>query len=63
MPENDEGTAETDTWVPAQADAPPTPEEERAAEQTEDQLTDATRAAYDEMTDIGAHVKGEGAIE
>jgi hypothetical protein len=48
------------------ADRPPTPEEEAAAERERAEL-DADRkdvaAHYDEMTELGAHIKGEGEIK
>jgi hypothetical protein len=48
------------------ADRPPTEEEEAAAEESREKLeADAKDVAehYEEMSDIGAHVKGEGAID
>jgi len=48
------------------ADRPPTKEEEAAAEESRETYeADAKDVAehYDEMSDIGAHVKGEGAID
>jgi hypothetical protein len=48
------------------ADRPPTKEEEAAAEESRKKFeADAKDVAehYEEMSDIGAHVKGEGAIE
>jgi hypothetical protein len=48
------------------ADRPPTSEEEAAAERKRAEL-DADREAvaehYEEMTELGAHVKGEGEIK
>ena len=48
------------------ADRPPTSEEEAAAERKRAEL-DADREDvaehYEEMTDLGAHVKGEGEIK
>jgi parvulin-like peptidyl-prolyl isomerase len=48
------------------ADRPPTEEEEAAAEESREKYgADAKDVAahYEEMSDIGAHVKGEGAID
>jgi hypothetical protein len=46
------------------ADRPPTPEEEQAAEAAEKDV-DVERAEehFREMTELGAHVQGEGEIE
>jgi hypothetical protein len=49
-----------------QADRAPTPEEERAAERGKEEAgADPTEVAehFEEMADIGAHVKGEGEIK
>jgi hypothetical protein len=48
------------------ADRPPTGEEEAAAEQSAERFEDDREEVaehYEEMSDIGAHVKGEGAID
>jgi hypothetical protein len=49
------------------ADRSPTSAEEAAAERSLDSLDGKDREAaaehYEEMTDIGAHVKGEGGID
>ena len=48
------------------ADRPPTPDEEAAAEESEKEYAadkDTVAEHYEEMSDIGAHVKGEGAID
>jgi hypothetical protein len=48
------------------ADRPPTGEEEAAAEESLEKIgADEAAVAehYEEMTDIGAHVKGEGSID
>jgi len=72
-PETDTDNPETDTDNPAkraderdaaaahQADRPPTPAEEHAAEENE--LDPKTAEAYEEMAKLGAHVKGEGQID
>lgn len=48
----------------AAADRPPTAEEERAAERAASDV-DLERVAehYEDMTNIGAHVRGEGEVE
>jgi hypothetical protein len=67
--EPSEATLETERADAAQAhsaDRPPTSEEEAAAERAlEDLGGDRKEVAehFQEMSDIGAHVKGEGAIE
>jgi hypothetical protein len=49
---------------PAEADRPPTPEEERAAERAAKGVDVAKVAEHEEeMLERGAHVKGEGQIE
>ncbi|HEX5946800.1 MAG TPA: hypothetical protein VFY82_11010 [Acidimicrobiales bacterium] len=45
----------------AEAGRGPTPGEEDAAERAEP-VSDATREAYQDMVDKGAHVEGEGRI-
>lgn len=46
------------------ADRPPTPEEEAAAERAaRDVDVDEVAEHYEEMTEIGKNVKGEGEIE
>lgn len=46
------------------ADRAPTPEEERAAERaSRDVDVDAVAEHYEEMTELGKNVKGEGAID
>jgi len=48
------------------ADRPPTEEEDAAAEESREKFKGDEAAVaehYEEMSDIGAHVKGEGAIE
>jgi hypothetical protein len=65
----DEGTREAeriDAGEAHVADRAPTSEEEAAAETAAAELEgDSKEAAahYEEMSDIGAHVKGEGAID
>jgi hypothetical protein len=65
----DEATREAERVDATQAhtaDRPPTGDEEAAAERSlEDFGGDREKVAehYEEMSDIGAHVKGEGAIE
>jgi hypothetical protein len=65
----DEGTREAeriDAGEAHVADRQPTSEEEAAAEKAAAELKgDSKEAAahYEEMSDIGAHAKGEGAIE
>jgi hypothetical protein len=45
-------------------DRPPTPDEERAAERgAEDVDLDSVSEHYEEMTETGANVRGEGEIE
>lgn len=49
---------------PPEADRPPTPEEERAAERASRSVDlDDVAAHEQEMLERGAHVKGEGQIE
>ena len=48
------------------ADRPPTSEEEAAAEESLQKFgadEEAVAEHYEEMSDIGAHVKGEGSID
>lgn len=46
------------------ADRMPTPDEERAAERAADRVdVDAVAEHYEEMTELGANVRGEGEIE
>jgi hypothetical protein len=65
----DEGTREAeriDAGEAHVADRPPTDEEEAAAEGAAEKFAgDRAEAAahYEEMSDIGAHAKGEGRIE
>jgi hypothetical protein len=57
---------ETDATQAHVADRPPTSDEETAADKSrETYAADGQSVAehYEEMSDIGAHVKGEGAIE
>jgi hypothetical protein len=57
---------EVDATVTHAADRPPTGEEEAAAEESREKYEDDAEdvaAHYEEMSDIGAHVKGEGAID
>jgi hypothetical protein len=64
----DEGTKEAeriDAGEAHAADRPPTSEEEAAAEKAASEFEgDSKEAAahYEEMSDIGAHAKGEGEI-
>jgi hypothetical protein len=64
-----EATLEAERLDAAQAhaaDRPPTDEEDAAAEESEEKFKgDKAEVAehYKEMSDIGAQVKGEGAIE
>ncbi|MCU1351067.1 MAG: hypothetical protein JWM05_276 [Acidimicrobiales bacterium] len=44
------------------AGRPPTPEEEAAADRTAD-AGEGIEGSYREMTEKGAHIKGEGAID
>ena len=72
MPDNEnEPTAATreaeraDATHAHAADRQPTGEEEAAADESlaGDANRDEVAAHYEEMIDIGAHVKGEGAVE
>jgi hypothetical protein len=48
------------------ADRPPTPEEEAAAERERAELDEDRKdvaAHFEEMTELGAHIKGEGEIK
>jgi hypothetical protein len=54
---------ERDATVHAQADRPPTPAEEAAAERSVDRLTDDVRENYEEMAERGANLEGEGQVE
>ncbi len=63
-------TSETDPSAVADAaaahdaDRPPTPDEERAAESAAADVNEETVSkSYQHMTETGAAVKGEGAIE
>ncbi|MBN2623214.1 MAG: hypothetical protein JXA83_07600 [Acidimicrobiales bacterium] len=66
-PGHDKVTDETrsaedrDEQATAEAGRGPTPGEEEAAERAEP-VSDETREAYQEMTERGAHQKGEGRI-
>lgn len=51
---------ERDATAAHRADRPPTPDEERAAEQND--LDPKTAEAYEEMAKRGAQVQGEGQI-
>ena len=51
---------ERDATAAHRADRPPTPAEERAAEQND--LDPKTAEAYEEMAKLGAKVEGEGRI-
>jgi len=65
----DEGTRQAERIDAAEAhvaDRPPTDEEETAAEGAAEKFAGDREAAathYEEMTDLGAHAKGEGSIE
>ena len=67
--ETDEATLEAervDASHSHSADRPPTSEEETAAERSLDSLGDDREEVAEhskEMTDLGAHIKGEGSIE
>ena len=68
--EPDDGTREaerSDAGRSYKADRPPTPEEDAAAdrEREETDADDREKVAehYEEMTELGAHVKGEGEIK
>lgn len=50
---------QTEASAPHQADRPPTPEEEKAAP---DQADPQTAKNYQEMSQTGAEVKGEGEL-
>lgn len=53
-----------ETFEPAEADRPPTADEERAAERAaRDVDIDDVAAHEEEMLERGANVKGEGEIE
>ncbi len=56
-------TEDEDARVSARADAPPTPEQEAAAEAHADSLTDDVREHYEEMAELGANIEGEGKVE
>jgi hypothetical protein len=65
----DEGTLEAERLDAGEAhvaDRAPTPDEEAAAEKAAKDLegdSKETAAHYEEMSDLGAHAKGEGAID
>ena len=67
--ELDEGTLEAERVEAGEAhvaDRPPTAEEEAAAEAAAKEFEgdrDQAAANYEELSDIGAHAKGEGRIE
>jgi hypothetical protein len=67
--EPDEGTIAAERAEEASAhdaDRPATPEEEAAAERGEAEAgadPEAVAEHYEEMADLGAHVKGEGEID
>ena len=54
--------AERDAHAAHTADRPPTPEEERAAEEAAEDVPGSVGEHYEEMIDIGANVKGEGEV-
>ena len=57
---------EVDATQEHKADRAPTSEEEAAAERSLESLgedREDVASHYEEMTDIGAHAKGEGAVE
>lgn len=53
---------EADAEAPHDADRPPTPDEEAAAEQAASSVDPASADAYREAAERGAHIKGEGEI-
>ena len=53
---------EVDAKATGAADRAATPEEEKAAEERSDSLTDSVRKSEEEAMETGANVKGEGAI-
>jgi hypothetical protein len=59
------GAEQVDAEHPHSADRPPTDEESTAAERGLEEAggdLDDVAAHYEEMSDLGAHVKGEGEI-
>jgi hypothetical protein len=55
---------EREEFKKAEADREPTPEEEAAAEKAaQDVDVDAVATEFEHMTDLGAHVQGEGRVE
>lgn len=53
----------TENFTDAQADRPPTEQEEEAAEQAATEVdVDEVASHFEEMTEIGKNVKGEGSL-
>ena len=61
---NTEAAEATEATAGHGADRPPTSEEERAAERAAGAVdVEEVGKHFQDMSDIGAHVKGEGAVE
>lgn len=61
-PSTDSAPESADAQAAHTADRPPTPEEERLAEQAASDVTPDVGEHFQEMAEIGADVRGEGQI-